>query len=78
MNLQQGAYGQPAELRSLIRFWTIMETLHYPTAESIKESLQEELEAQTAAGQQAVQTGLWTQDGGTGQTAQAFGQTTAF
>ena len=78
MNLQQGAYGQPTELRSLIRFWSIMEVLHYPTAESIKESLQEELEAQMAAEQQTAQAGMWTQEDGTGQTAQAFGQTTAF
>lgn len=49
MNLQQGAYGQPTELRSLIRFWTIMETLHYPTAAQVKADLQEELEAQKAA-----------------------------
>lgn len=51
MNLQQGAYGPPTELRALIRFWQIMETLHYPTAAQVKADLQEELKQQTQAAQ---------------------------
>lgn len=46
MNFQQGAFGQPTELATLVRFWTIMEQLHYPTAAQMKKDLQEELEQQ--------------------------------
>lgn len=46
MNFQQGAFGQPADLATLVRFWTIMEQLHYPTAAQMKKDLQDELEQQ--------------------------------
>lgn len=65
MNLQEGAYGSPTELRSLVRFWTIMERLHYPTAKEIKADLQEELEEQRAAQEQQQMMGQQAM-GGTG------------
>ena len=49
MNLQQGAYGPPTELQSLVRFWTIMERLHYPTAAEVKNQLQQQMEQQSEA-----------------------------
>lgn len=60
MNFQQGAFGPPAELTTLVRFWTIMEQLHYPTAAQMKKDLQTELghqreqQARTAAMQTAL------------------------
>ena len=60
MNFQQGAFGPPAELTTLVRFWIIMEQLHYPTAAQMKKDLQEELvrqreqQARTAAMQTAL------------------------
>lgn len=51
MNFQQGAFGQPKELETLIRFWTIMEQLHYPMAKQVKGELQTALEEQRAAAQ---------------------------
>lgn len=55
MNFQQGTYGSPQELTTLIRFWTVMEQLHYPTASQIKLELQQELEEKRAA--EAMQQG---------------------
>lgn len=55
MNFQQGAFGQPTELPALIRFWTIMEQLHYPTASQIKADLQKELEEKKAQEQLMAQ-----------------------
>ena len=49
MNLQQGAYGPPTDLRSLILFWEVMEKEHYPMASTVKKNLQEQLETQTQA-----------------------------
>ena len=49
MNLQQGAYGPPQELQSLVRFWIIMERLHYPTAAEVKNQLQQQMERQSEA-----------------------------
>jgi hypothetical protein len=46
MNFQQGAFGNPQELGTLVRFWTIMEQLHYPTAKQMKAELQLELKQQ--------------------------------
>ena len=55
MNFQQGAFGPITQLATLVRFWTIMEQLHYPTAAQIKQDLQKELEQQReAAAQQAA------------------------
>ncbi len=56
MNFQQGAFGVPTELATLVRFWTIMEQLHYPTAAQMKKDLQKELEQQRE--QQAVQAAM--------------------
>lgn len=53
MNFQQGAFGPSTELTALVRFWTIMEQLHYPTAAQMKKDLQKELEQQRQ--QQAMQ-----------------------
>ena len=44
MNLETGAMGDPQDIQTLIRFWTIMESLHYPKATQIKGQLQEQLE----------------------------------
>lgn len=44
MNLQEGALGNPQDVKTLIRFWGIMETLHYPKASDIKQQLQREYE----------------------------------
>lgn len=46
MNYESGALGNPTELGTLVRFWTLMETLHYPMAGEIKKDLQEALEQQ--------------------------------
>ena len=56
MNFQQGAFGVPTELATLVRFWTIMEQLHYPTAAQMKKDLQEELKQQRQ--QQAAQAAM--------------------
>lgn len=53
MNFQQGTYGNPQDMTTLVRFWTVMEQLHYPTAKQIKAELQKELEQQKAM-QQAM------------------------
>ena len=57
MNFQQGAFGPPTELTALVRFWTIMEQLHYPTAKQIKDDLQQELEQQRELQQMQAQLG---------------------
>lgn len=41
MNFQQGTFGNPADLQTLILFWSNMATLHYPGAEDNKTRLQE-------------------------------------
>ena len=46
MNFQQGAFGDPASLDTLILFWTKMELLHYPGAGDTKTYLQNQKEAQ--------------------------------
>ena len=51
MNFESGAMGNPTELTTLIRFWTQMENLHYPMAESIRKDLQDELNRQREAAQ---------------------------
>ena len=66
MNLQTGAFGDPASLDTLILFWTKMDMLHYPGAGETKRYLEEKLRAQQeqqqammamAARQQAQQAG---------------------
>jgi hypothetical protein len=46
MNLQTGAFGDPAQLDTLVLFWAKMETLHYPGASETKAVLEERLNAQ--------------------------------
>ena len=46
MNLQTGAFGDPASLDTLILFWTKMDLLNYPGAGETKRYLEEKLRAQ--------------------------------
>lgn len=55
MNLQTGAFGDPASLQTLILFWTKMEMLHYPGAGDTRTYLEEELQKQQAQQQMAMQ-----------------------
>lgn len=48
MNLQTGAYGDPAQLDTLILFWSRMEALFYPGAAEAKRYLEEKLQQQQA------------------------------
>lgn len=48
MNLQTGAFGDPAAIETLILFWSKMEMLHYPGASETKRYLEERLKAQQA------------------------------
>ena len=43
MNLQQGAFGDPSSLETVILFWSKMETLHYPGAAETKKVLENKL-----------------------------------
>lgn len=51
-HLQSGAYGNPAELETLVAYWTAMEGLHYPGAGETKKLLEARMEAQQQAAQQ--------------------------
>lgn len=55
LNFQQGCFGPPQELETLVVFWTRMEALHYPGASDTKtyleEKLKEQKEIQAAAAQ---------------------------
>lgn len=55
MNLQTGAFGDPASTETLILFWSKMEELHYPGAGSTKKFLEERLEREQSQAQQAQQ-----------------------
>ena len=46
MNLENGCFGDPSDMQSLLTFWTIMEGLHYPLASEVKQQLSERLEQQ--------------------------------
>ena len=46
LNLQTGAFGDPASMSTLILFWTKMELLHYPGAGETRAFLEEELQRQ--------------------------------
>lgn len=48
LNLQTGAFGDPAAIDTLILFWTKMEELHYPGAGSTKTFLEERSRRQQA------------------------------
>lgn len=52
-NLQSGAFGDPAQLETLVLFWAKMEELHYPGAGTTKAFLEEKLEREM---QRAAQT----------------------
>lgn len=52
---QQGAFGDPTELSTLIYFWTKMELLHYPGAGETKASLEQELQKQQEQAQMQQQ-----------------------
>lgn len=49
MNFESGAFGNPAELPTLILFWSKMEMLHYPGAGETKAYLEDQLAAQQQA-----------------------------
>lgn len=49
MNLQTGAFGDPAQLKTLILFWSKMELLHYPGAGETRAYLEEEEKQMQAA-----------------------------
>lgn len=48
MNLQTGAFGDPARTDTLILFWGKMEELHYPGAASTKAFLEDRLAQEQA------------------------------
>jgi len=49
MNLQTGAFGDPARTDTLILFWSKMEQLHYPGANETKKFLEQRLESERNA-----------------------------
>ena len=55
LNFQQGTFGPPQDLESLIMFWTKMAELHYPGAEDTLDYLQEMLQQQQMQQQQMQQ-----------------------
>lgn len=62
LNLQTGAFGDPAAIDTLILFWTKMEELHYPGAGSTKKFLEERSQRQQQA--QLLQMQAMQQQGG--------------
>ena len=55
MNLQQGAFGDPASLETLVLFWGKMELLHYPGAAETKHILESRIEKQMQQAQQQAE-----------------------
>lgn len=55
MNLQTGAFGNPADLQTLILFWSKMEMLHYPGAGETKSYLEDQLAQQRQQQQMMMQ-----------------------
>lgn len=55
MNLQTGAFGDPASTETLVLFWSKMEQLHYPGAGDTKSFLEERLERERAQAMQKMQ-----------------------
>jgi hypothetical protein len=49
---QVGAYGNPAETQTLVRYWQVLENLHFPKASDIKQQLVGIVEAQQQLEQQ--------------------------
>lgn len=66
MNLQTGAFGDPAAVDTLILFWSKMEELHYPGAAATKKFL-EDRKAQEQQMQQQQQQQMAAQPSGGGQ-----------
>lgn len=59
MNFQQGAYGDPTSLETLVVFWSRMELLHYPGASDTRTYMEGKLEEQRAMeAQQAAMVGM--------------------
>lgn len=54
MNYQQGAFGDPASLDTLILFWTKMEQLHYPGAGDTRTWFEQKLQEQKLMQQQQM------------------------
>ena len=52
MNLQTGAFGDPAATETLVLFWTKMELLHYPGAGDTRKYLEEKLQREQQQAQQ--------------------------
>lgn len=55
MNLQTGAFGDPAATETLVLFWTKMEMLHYPGAGQTKKYLEEKLQREQETQKQQMQ-----------------------
>ena len=53
MNFTSGAFGNPADISTMILFWTKMEELHYPGADSTRKWM-EDLSAHQQAERQAM------------------------
>lgn len=56
-NLKDGCFGNPADLKTLIRFWSKMELLHYPGATETRQQLEEDYQQQQMAQQTMMQVG---------------------
>ena len=56
MNLQTGAFGDPASTETLILFWAKMEELHYPGAGTTKQYLEDKLRREQQQAVMAQQT----------------------
>ena len=54
MNYQQGAFGDPSSIDTLILFWTKMEQLHYPGAGDTRTWFEQKLQEQKALQQQQM------------------------
>lgn len=54
MNLQTGAFGDPADPETLIMFWEMMAGQHYPGAAEIRERLEKKRQEQLAQMQQTL------------------------
>ena len=63
MNLQTGAFGDPAATDTLILFWSKMEMLHYPGAAETKSFLEKRLEREQQMQQQMMQMQMAQQGG---------------
>ena len=55
MNLTQGAFGDPADPNTLLFFWQIMESLHYPGAGKMKKQMQNKIQTEQQMAQMQQQ-----------------------